>query len=151
MKDDIWSVYFANISKYEFVERSDLRFKQYHIIRHLSTLFGYPNTLDYDWRITGADLDQVIPKIVHKDHEYSKIFGVSCTREKTNDIDRKKGLKIINKYLTAWGVNKIVRLKKVEKQINKVRVTFPDLYEYGFSCGLDLTYQDQRCSIIEED
>ena len=153
MKDDIWSVYFANVQKFEFIERSNLKFKQYHIVKHLKTLFGYSNTLDYQWRITGADLDNIIPKIVHKDHEYSKIFGVSSTREKTNDIDRKKGLKIINKYLTAWGVNKIIRLKKVRKQVNKIRVECPDLYEYGFDTSLNLTYQEpnDKCSIIEED
>ena len=65
---------------------------------------------------------------------------------------REQGLKIINKFLTAWGINKIVRLKKVEKQINKVRKAYPDLYEYGFDRKLALEYQKptDKCSIVED-
>ena len=39
----------------------------------------------------------------------------------------------------------------VKKQINKVRKALPDLYEYGFDTAFNLTYQPDKCSIIEDD
>ena len=139
-------MYFSNIKEFQFIERSDLKFKQFQIIKHFSVLFGWQNTLDYDWKILGKDLDCLIDKIVHKNAEYSSVFQVKSAKLKDyKNIDRKTFLKLVNKYLTAWGINKIVRLKKVEKQVNKVRVNYPDLYEYGFDRNLyDLTYSEPK-------
>ena len=151
LQDDIWSVYYNNIEKFEFIERTDLHFKQYHIIKQFKTLFGWENTLDYTWKITGKDLDSVLEKILHNDRDYSRIFQVKPAR--AGDMDRKKGLEMINKYLTSWSVNKIVRLRKVRKTINKVQVNMPDLYEYGLDRSLNLTYikATDTCSIVEDD
>ena len=154
LQDDICYVYFENIEKFQFIERSNLKFKRFQIIKHFSVLFGWRNTLDYTWRIRGQELDSLIDKIVHKDREYSRIFQVKSAKLKDNkNVDRKTFLKLINKYLTAYGVNKIVRLKKVRKQVNKVRVEYPDLYEYGFEKTFNLTYEEPPvgCSIVENE
>ena len=154
LTDDMWSVYYKNIEKFQFIERSDLRFKRFQIIKYFSVLFGWENTLDYTWRINGKDLDSLIDKIVHKDAEYSRIFQVKSAKLKDNEtVTRKTFLKLVNKYLTAWGVNKIIRLKKVEKRQKGRRVNFPDLYEYGFEKTFNLTYEEPvvGCSIIDED
>ena len=154
IKDDIWSVYFDNIEKFQFMERSDLRFKRFQIIKHFSVLFGWRNTLDHTWRILGKDLDSLIDKIVHKDAEYSRIFQVKSAKLKDNKtVTRKTFLEIMNKYLKAWSVNKIVRLKRVRKRQNGVCIVCPDLSEYGFEKTFNLTYEEPAvgCSIVEDD
>ena len=108
----------------------------------LSKSFGFKNTLDYEWRILGSDLDILIKNITKNDTKYSRLFAVKQYRGNIKDIDREKFLKMINKYLKSWGMNKIVCLKRVRKRTNKKRVDYPDLYEYGFKNTYNLTYQE---------
>ena len=73
---------------------------------------------------------------------YSRLFAVKQYRCNINHIDREKFLKMINKYLKSWGMNKIICLKRVRKRVNKKRVDYPDLYEYCFKNKYNLTYQE---------
>ena len=91
-------------------------------------------------RILGSDLDNLIKSIAKNDSKYSRLFAVKQYRGNIKDIDREKFLKMINKYLKSWGMNKIVCLKRVRKRANKKRVDYPDLYEYGFKNAYNLIY-----------
>ena len=119
------------------------------ICASLSKSFGFKNTLDYDWRILGSDLDKLIKSIAKNDSKYSSLFQVKVCREKSKHVNRKKFLEMINKYLKAWGMNKIVCLKKPKKQVKKKRVYNIDKFEYGFYNKYNLTYQEppQECLI----
>ena len=99
--------------------------------------FGFKNTLDYDWRILGSDLDNLIKNITKNDSKYSRLFAVKQYRGNIKDIDREKFLKMINKYLKSWGMNKIVCLKKVKKQSKGKRKWMLDNFEYGFKNKYD--------------
>ena len=141
LNNNIWDVYQKNIEKHTYIERSTLIFKQFEIIKQFQTKFGFKNTLDYEWRILGKKLDTLMTEIVSNDKKYSQIFSVKNCREKSQETNRKKCLETFNKYLKAWGMNKIVCLKKIQIRVNKKRVYKSDLFEYGFETKYNLTYQ----------
>ena len=123
-----------------YVERSNLKFKQLQCVLEFKELFGFENTLDYDWRINGSDLDKLIDKIINNDKQYSKIFDKKKLTKNTENKTRRKVLEVINKYLKQWGLNKITR-KKRKRQRNKGKRKYcNDDYEYGFSNTYNLTF-----------
>ena len=151
LKDNVWAVFYRNTKKYTYIERSVPVFRQFEIIKEFQSKFGFKNTLDYEWCIKGSDLHKLINDIVKNDKKYSNLFQVKRFKGSIKDMNREKFLKMINKYLKAWGMNKIVCLKRIKKQTKGKREWLSHLFEYGFKNEYNLTYQDPPAICLIKD
>ena len=93
-----------------------------------------------DWKILGKDLDKILPKIIENDKKYCKLLKVKPARCRSINYNRAKSLQMLNKYLRACDMNKIIRTKRVRNRKNKIPTDVYDLYEYGLSNKLNLTF-----------